>query len=293
MTKKYKFDCGCEFEVLNEDPLRLKFEPDIEKIPLDCPKTWDLIKSGNTISCFQIDSQLCRTFAKKIQPSNVRELSDLISLVRPGTLEGKIGDKTIIQHYIDRKNKTEEAEPIDNSLIDTLKDSYQLYIYQEDVMKVAKIVAGFDDAAANKLRKGIGKKLPELIAKIRIEFIEGAKRVGIITEEKAGLIFDAIEASARYLFNKCLNPNTLVLNKDNEYKTLDEINIGEYIDSPYGWTKIKNKFENGIQEVYEITLESGKTIECTLNHKFLCEDNKKYELWEILEKNLKIVTKEE
>ena len=292
MTKYYQFDCGCKFEVINESPLRLKFEPDIEKIPLDCPKTWDLIKSGNTISCFQIDSQLCRTFAKKIQPSNIRELSDLISLVRPGTLEGKIGDKTIIQHYIDRKNKTEEAEPIDNSLIDTLKDSYQLYIYQEDVMKVAKIVAGFDDAAANKLRKGIGKKLPELIAKIRIEFIEGAKRVGIITEEKAELIFDAIEASARYLFNKSITEDTIVELENGNKKTIKNINIGDKINTIEGYSEIINKYDHGIQDVYEITLENGNKIKCTMEHKFLCEDQKTRSLYEILEKKIKIICKE-
>ena len=192
------------------------------------------------------------------------------------------------QHYVDRKHLHEPCESLDPSIDHIMEETYQVMIYQEQAMQIAQVVAGFDLKQADNLRKAIGKKLADLMTKVKKEFLEGAKLRGIVSEEKAKLIFDNIEKSARYSFNKCLSPATLVEKENGEFVTLEEVSIGDKINSPDGFIDIVNKYENGEKELYEICLESGKTIQCTLDHKFLTENGIK-SLIEIIENNEKII----
>jgi hypothetical protein len=139
----------------------------------------------------------------------------------------------------------------------------------------------------------MGKKLPELMAKVKIDFLEGCKRIGKVNEEEAAQIFDWIEASQRYSFNKCLDPNTIVETSNGKYKSLEEINIGEFINSPDGFVEVIAKYNNGKKELVEITMQSGRSITCTLDHKFLCRDGNVYPLYEILENKYEIVCDKE
>ena len=293
--KYYTFPCGCKFEVTDDTvvPVRVKFEPKIDAIPLTCPRTWDLIGEGNTRGVFQLESHLGQSWAKRLKPENIEQLSALTAIIRPGCAQAKIDGKSITQHYVDRKNGKEPVDCFHPSLESTLSPTYGLLIYQEQAMHIAQKIAGFDLQQADVLRKAIGKKKPELMAQMKTEFLEGSKKQNVVNKEEAEEIFGWIEKSQRYSFNACLDPDTLVETVDGEFISLQDVHIGDIIASPDGPTKIVNKYDNGIKDLYEITLESGKTIKCTLDHQFLCSDQKKYPLWEILYKNLKIRTQDE
>lgn len=305
---KYKFDCGCEVDIIDEQIKDYDGLPslhiDYENLNINCPITWNLLSSGKTRGVFQLETNLGASWAKKLEPDSMEELAALISILRPGTLKSKLDGKSMTQHYVDRKHGIEQYTDIDHNIASIMTETHGIMVYQEQAMQIAQKLGGFDLKQADSLRKAIGKKLADLMSKVKIEFIEGCKKTGLVDDEKANEIFDIIEKSNRYSFNKshavcygmigywtawtkCLSPETIVETKDG-LKVIDEIKIGEYIlcpktDTEDEFIRVVNKYENGIKDVYQITLESQKTIECTIDHKFLCEDGKIRPLYEIIE----------
>ena len=201
---KWSFDCGCCFDIIgsNGDKHKLAFSPKIESINLSCSKTWELISSGNTKGCFQLESRLGQMMAKKLKPENIEQLSGLISILRPGCLEAIREGKSVTNHYIDKKNGLESINYFNESLEPSLSTTYGEMIYQEQAMSIAKDLAGFDLQEADSLRKAIGKKKPEEMAKVKQKFLDGAKKLGIVNIQEAEEIFGWIEKSQRYSFNK-------------------------------------------------------------------------------------------
>lgn len=203
MSKKYQYPCGCSFELQENDGLSsIVFDSNIEHINLECQRTWDLISDGNTKGCFQLESRLGRSMAKKLKPENIEQLSALISIMRPGSLEAFRDGKSISNHYIDKKNGQESLDYFHPSLEQSLKTTYGEMIYQEQAMEIVKDIAGFNLQEADMLRKAIGKKKPEEMAKIKQKFLEGTKRLAIVSDTQAEEIFGWIEKSQRYSFNK-------------------------------------------------------------------------------------------
>jgi DNA polymerase-3 subunit alpha len=182
--------------------MSVSFDPTIENMQLDCSKTWDLISDGNTKGCFQLESRLGRSIAKKLKPSNIEELAALISILRPGCLEAIREGKSVTNHYIDKKNGQESIDYYHQSLEPILKNTYGEMIYQEQAMEIAKIIAGFNLQEADMLRKAIGKKKPEEMAKLKSKFLSGSIATGFVSEAQAEQIFSWIEKSQRYSFNK-------------------------------------------------------------------------------------------
>lgn len=204
MTRYYTFDCGCKFEILGDSSEfpTIQFKPNIENINLDCSKTWDLISSGNTKGCFQLESRLGQTMSKKLKPRNIEHLSGLISILRPGCLEAIRDGKSVSNHYIDKKNNLETVDYYHVSLKPILEKTYGEMIYQEQAMEISRAICGFNLQEADVLRKAIGKKKADLMAKIKKSFIDGADKVGIVDRDSAEEIFSWIEKSQRYSFNK-------------------------------------------------------------------------------------------
>ena len=174
---------------------------DITKIPMNDKRTWDLICSGHTKGVFQLETHLGKHWCKEAKPRNIEELADVISIIRPGTLKAIEDGKSMTQRYVDRKHGTEETrslyEPIDNVITKT----YNIIIYQEQAMQIAQVMAGFTESQADTLRKAIGKKKADLMRQVKGEFIEGCLKENH-TQEDADRIFDIIEKSNRYSFNK-------------------------------------------------------------------------------------------
>ncbi len=165
-------------------------------------KTWSLFKEGRTKGVFQLESNLGRSWSKKLQPEDIEELAALIALIRPGCLKAIIDGKSMTQHFVDRKHKLEEVSYLHESLEEILKPTYGVLVYQEQSMRIAQKLAGFDLKKADDLRKAIGKKKAGLMASIRSDFIEGCKKQQIVDEDTASEIFGWIEKSSRYSFNK-------------------------------------------------------------------------------------------
>lgn len=204
MSDFFAFDCGCKFKVIDNsgDIPKIDFSANIENLNLECHRTWDLISEGNTKGCFQLESRLGQMMAKKLKPENIEQLSGLIAILRPGCLESVRDGKSITNHYIDKKNGLESIDYFHMALEPALKTTYGEMIYQEESMQIAHDIAGFDLQEADMLRKAIGKKKPEEMAKLKKKFLTGSKEKNIVTEDQAEEIFGWIEKSQRYSFNK-------------------------------------------------------------------------------------------
>lgn len=163
---------------------------------------WDLICEGRTKGVFQLESQLGRSWAKKVKPRNINDLAALISLIRPGCLKAVTDDKSMTQHYCDRKSNKDPVTYPDESLEDILSETYGVLVYQEQSMKIAQKLADFDLKEADALRKAIGKKKAGLMEEVKTAFLSGTKKKGLISTEIAEEIFSWIEKSNRYAFNK-------------------------------------------------------------------------------------------
>jgi DNA polymerase III subunit alpha len=265
-------------------------------IPLNDKKTFDFLCTGKSLGVFQCETPLGRHWIKKVQPKSIQDLSDLVAILRPGVLEAEDEEtgKSVANTYCERKVGNLEVKYPHPCLEPVLKQTQGCIIYQEQVLEIARLVAGFNLQEADILRRAMGKKLPEEMAKIEKQFVEGCAKVGLINEEEATKLFDNIRKSQRYLFNKCLSPNTIVETINGNYLTLYEASVGDYIKYPIttnknGYTRIMAIYDNQEQELYEIELNSGKTIQCTITHQFLCEDGKKRTLLDILANDYKIM----
>lgn len=200
MYETARYPCGCEF--LIDENLKIVFDPSIEYVPLNCPETWKILCDGDTKGIFQLESHLGKSLSRQAMPKSIEELSDVISIMRPGTLEAIVDGKSLTAHYIDRKHGREETTYYHPCLEPILKGTYGILVYQEQAMQIANRVANFNLLEADNLRKAIGKKKPEEMAKIKILFTQKAKELGLVTEEEAAEIFSWIEKSQRYSFNK-------------------------------------------------------------------------------------------
>jgi DNA polymerase-3 subunit alpha len=198
--KTIKYNCGCSFPLDEND--RIVFDPTFEKVPLDCQMTWDLICSGDTKGVFQLESHYGRKLSKDLAPRNILQLSDLTAVMRPGCSESFVDGKNLTTHYIDRKHGRDPVKFYHPALEPILKNTFGILVYQEQAMQIAQAIAGFNLLEADNLRKAIGKKKPEEMAKVKTMFLEKATALGIVTETEAIEIFSWIEKSQRYSFNK-------------------------------------------------------------------------------------------
>ena len=161
-----------------------------------------MICEGRTKGVFQLESSLGKHWAKEVKPRSISELAALISLIRPGCLKAYTDGKSMTQHYADRKKGMDPVDYPDDSLEPILKETYGVLVYQEQSMKIAQQLAGFDLKEADSLRKAIGKKKAGLMEEMKQVFMDGAEKQGIIKKEVAGEIFSWIEKSNRYAFQQ-------------------------------------------------------------------------------------------
>ena len=169
---------------------------DISAIPLDDPKTYQIFQDGQAYGIFQFESSGMRDILRKAKPQRLDDLIALNALYRPGPLRSGMVDDFIARKggKVEIKYELPQLEPI-------LRETYGVIAYQEQVMRIARELAGFTLGEADILRKAMGKKNPEVMAKQRGKFVEGAKKNGI-AEKKAGPIFDLMEHFAGYGFPK-------------------------------------------------------------------------------------------
>ncbi len=169
---------------------------DIQSIPLDDKETYRLISEGRTTGVFQLESRGMKNLLRRLKPEVFEDLIAIVALYRPGPLGSNMVEEFIEGKHGKRKIRymLPELEPI-------LKETYGVILYQEQVMRIAQIVAGYSMSEADELRKAIGKKKPEILRAHRERFIEGAIKRGI-SKGKAERLFDLIDKFGGYGFNK-------------------------------------------------------------------------------------------
>lgn len=168
----------------------------IDRIPLDDQKVYDLLARGECCGIFQLEGSGMTDLVKRMEPKNIEDITALLALFRPGPLgSGMIDD------FINRKKGKVEIQYLHPKLEPILKDTYGVIVYQEQVMQIASQLAGYSLGEADILRKAMGKKIKEVMAKQQEQFTEGALKNGI-DKKTANDIYDLIAYFADYGFNK-------------------------------------------------------------------------------------------
>ncbi len=175
-----------------------KGEPvlDLNHLPVNDASTFDLIKSGKTTALFQLESRGMRDLIQRLQPDKFDDLVALVALFRPGPLQSGMVDD-----FINRKHGRERVSYPHPELQTLLQPTYGVILYQEQVMQIAQVLAGYSLGSADLLRRAMGKKKPEEMAHQRVVFLEGAKKRGV-DPDVATHIFNLMEKFAGYGFNK-------------------------------------------------------------------------------------------
>lgn len=166
----------------------------IETIPLDDERSYELLRRGETVGVFQLEGDMTTRMTIDVAPTRFEDLIALMALIRPGPME-------MAPDYIARKHGRTEIEYMHPQMEPILRETYGVALYQEQIIRIANVLAGFSMAEGDGLRKAMGKKLPEEMAKYRDRFVAGCGQNGI-AEKLAGEIYDMIERFAGYGFNK-------------------------------------------------------------------------------------------
>ncbi|MBP6630125.1 MAG: DNA polymerase III subunit alpha [Kofleriaceae bacterium] len=169
---------------------------DIALIPMDDPDVYKMISRGDTTGVFQLESSGFREILKKLKPDNIEDIVAAVALYRPGPLEGGMVDD-----FIDRKHGKKKVEFPHPDLAGVLADTYGVIVYQEQVMQIAQVLAGYSLGRADLLRRAMGKKKKEIMDAEKAGFVDGAKAKGVDVKI-ADSVFELIAFFAGYGFNR-------------------------------------------------------------------------------------------
>ena len=170
-------------------------EIDITTLPFDDAPTFEMLARGETVGVFQLSGSGMTRYLKELQPTTIFDIMAMVALFRPGPMES-------IPEYIDRKHGRKPVTVPEPRLEDVMDKSYGVMVYQDDVMATAMKLAGYSWLEADKLRKAMGKKIPEEMAKQKIKFFDGCQEFGKLSREKIAEIWSLMEPFALYGFNK-------------------------------------------------------------------------------------------
>lgn len=249
------------------------------------PATWEFLALGKTCGIFQCESQLGSDACKQVKPKNVDDLANITAVIRPGTLNYKFHDgKSATNHFYMRCNKEEEDVYEPKALSSILNQTHGIFLFQEQSIKAAKELSGFSPAEAMRLQKGISKKKADVIMELRPKFIQGCINNGL-SKEDAEKIYDQIETSNRYSFNKCLYKNTMVNTRYGHAK-IKRIKIGDLVVSTnHQLCKVLDVIDSGQVDCVKVWFKNGQKIICSINHKISTHQGI-LPLYNIIENNL-------
>ena len=168
---------------------------DVDRVPTDDPKAYDLLNNGHTVGVFQLESAGMRDLCRKFKLGTIEHITALVALYRPGPMD-------LIPDFIRRRHGEVEIKYPHPLLEPIAKETYGILIYQEQVMKAAQVLAGYTLGAADLLRRAMGKKKVEVMQEQREQFVQGCAEHNNISKRKANEIFDLLEKFAGYGFNK-------------------------------------------------------------------------------------------
>src|SRR5579859_813277 len=256
-------------KALDNIKLRYDLELDLGKLPLDDATTYAMLGRGETRTVFQLEGSGMTRAVLDLQPSSLDHLAALVALYRPGPMAH-------IQSYVQRRDGREPAEPPEPSLKDVLEESYGVIVYQDQVLQVVRKLAGYSLGQADVLRRAMGKKEKEVMAREGPKFIESVVANGY-PRSTAEKVWELLQPFAGYAFNKCVTGSTLVVNA----LTGERITVEALYQDPQSFTihalgvdgklhvrRVTDVMANGVKPVFELRTAKGKRITATGNHPF-------------------------
>jgi len=172
-----------------------KDEIDLSKIPLDDTKTYELFQRGDTTGVFQLESAGMKRYLRELKPTVFEDIIAMVALYRPGPMQ-------FIDSFIKRKHGEEQITYLHQGMENSLKSTYGILVYQEQFMQISKEWCGFTGGQADTLRKAVGKKKIDLMRKVKVDFVDGAIKVGGSDKATAEKFWEQLEEFANYCFNK-------------------------------------------------------------------------------------------
>ena len=243
---------------------------DIETLPLDDPPTYELLQKGDTLGLFQLESPGMRRVLLQLKPTGFEDISAVNALYRPGPMEQ-------IPTFVACKHGFQEAKAPHPLLEEVLRDTYGVAVYQEQVMQMAQVLAGFTLGEADILRAAMGKKDKAKMAKQREKFIKGCVDVNAIPEAKAAEIFDLINVFAGYAFNRCVSGETVVF----DAVTGERTTVRSLHERPREFTvhglgsdgrlrprSVTGVHANGRKPLFRLRTAQGREVRATDTHRF-------------------------
>ncbi|MFI5274807.1 MAG: OB-fold nucleic acid binding domain-containing protein, partial [Ktedonobacterales bacterium] len=241
---------------------------DLDRLPPDDAKTYELLGQGETTGVFQLESGAMRGYVKDLKPTCIEDLTAMVALYRPGPMDS-------IPQFIRAKHGEVEIKYLHPALEPLLRESYGVIVYQDQVLRIAVELAGFSWGEVDKFRKAMSKKLPEEMRTYRDKFVKGCGKHGI-SEKVAGAMFAFIEPFAGYGFNKCAHGSTEVQLPDGSRTTLS----AAYTNPPAAimamWPdgqirphRVARIVRTGRKALLQIRTASGKSIKVTPEHRLL------------------------
>ncbi len=242
---------------------------DLDTLGLEDADAYRVFQTADTVAIFQFESNGMRDYLKRLKPTVFEDLVAMNALYRPGPMEN-------IPYFIDCKHGRQVVRYDHPDLEPLLKGTYGVFVYQEQVMAAANVLAGFSMAQADELRRAMGKKIASEMESKRKQFIEGCKEKKI-APAKAEKIFATMEKFAGYGFNKCVGRNTVLVDATTgEKRTVGELNEdgGKFMvhaltdDMKLVPRRVVDIVSNGEKPTFKLRTRLGHVIEATGNHPF-------------------------
>jgi DNA-directed DNA polymerase III PolC len=242
--------------------------PAMDALPLDDSATYTMLARGDATGVFQFESSGMREALRQVKPTRFEDLVALVALYRPGPMQN-------IPKFAARRNGREAVSYPDPRLEGILSETAGVTIYQEQLMLIAREIAGFSPAEADDLRKAIGKKIATLMASLKDKFIAGCLQNGL-SQPVAQQLWDDNERSAEYSFNKCVHASTRVILPDGRrmlLSTAARLGVTEIMsmwhDGQIRPHKIERIVKTGRKMLFQVKLASGRQIKATADHRLL------------------------
>jgi hypothetical protein len=243
-------------------------EIDLDRLPTDDTRTYELLAQGETTGVFQLESGAMRGYIKDLKPTCIEDVTAMVALYRPGPMDS-------IPTFIKSKHGEIEVKYLHPMLEPLLRESYGVIVYQDQVLLIAVQLAGFTWGEVDKFRKAMSKKIPEELAKYRDKFVKGCAQSGI-KEKVAEQIFAFIEPFAGYGFNKCAHGSTEIQLPDGSRMALSAAYRNPPAEIMAMWPdgqirphKVARIVRSGRKALLKIRTASGKSIKVTPEHRLL------------------------